>query len=90
MPLSGFVTDIYLPSFPAMANSLASLFAQNLYIMIGFAFFIHIISGVLFTSFFTSSMLFFPQHTGTAGGALLTWIIIHMWRRQDTHLKKKI
>lgn len=120
--------------FPALFQAILiiifimiSLVAQNLYIMISFAFLIHIISGILFTSFFTSSMLFFPQHAGTAGGlmgglvyiitslstfvialsgqvttqfglawrylifaALLTWIIIRMWRRQDTHLKKKI
>lgn len=50
---------------------------QNIYVMVGFAFVIHIISGVLFTSFFTSSMLFFPANAGTAGGLMggLVYII---------------
>ncbi|WP_343565361.1 MFS transporter [Sphingobacterium sp.] len=46
------------------------MYWQNLYILVGFAFFIHTISGVLFTSFFTNSMLFFPKHAGTAGGLM--------------------
>lgn len=49
---------------------LIGMYWQNLYILVGFAFFIHTISGVLFTSFFTNSMLFFPKHAGTAGGLM--------------------
>lgn len=53
------------------------VFYQSIYIMVGFAFLIHIISGILFTSFFTSSMLFFPTNAGTAGGLMggLVYII---------------
>lgn len=42
----------------------------NLTLLIGFAFFIHICSGILFTSFFTTSMLYFPKNAGTAGGLM--------------------
>lgn len=54
-----------------------SYFAQSLYITIPFAFFIHICSGILFTSFFTTSMLYFPKNAGTAGGLMggLVYII---------------
>ncbi|MGG5207940.1 Bcr/CflA family efflux MFS transporter [Chryseobacterium sp. MIQD13] len=47
-----------------------SFYAESLFIMIPFAFFIHICSGVLFTSFFTTSMLYFPKNAGTAGGLM--------------------
>ncbi|OCA74244.1 MFS transporter [Chryseobacterium arthrosphaerae] len=47
-----------------------SYFAESLFIMIPFAFFIHICSGILFTSFFTTSMLYFPKNAGTAGGLM--------------------
>ncbi|WP_261512504.1 MFS transporter [Chryseobacterium paludis] len=55
----------------------ASYFTESLYIMIPFAFFIHICSGILFTSFFTTSMLYFPKNAGTAGGLMggLVYII---------------
>lgn len=54
-----------------------SYFAESLYITIPFAFFIHICSGILFTSFFTTSMLYFPKNAGTAGGLMggLVYII---------------
>lgn len=54
-----------------------SYFAQSLFITIPFAFFIHICSGILFTSFFTTSMLYFPKNAGTAGGLMggLVYII---------------
>lgn len=54
-----------------------SYFSESLYIMIPFAFFIHICSGILFTSFFTTSMLYFPKNAGTAGGLMggLVYII---------------
>lgn len=47
-----------------------SRYYANLMLLIGFAFFIHICSGILFTSFFTSSMLYFPKNAGTAGGLM--------------------
>lgn len=47
-----------------------SFFVESLFIMIPFAFFIHICSGILFTSFFTTSMLYFPKNAGTAGGLM--------------------
>lgn len=47
-----------------------SFYAESLFIMIPFAFFIHICSGILFTSFFTTSMLYFPKNAGTAGGLM--------------------
>lgn len=49
---------------------ITSYFAESLFIMIPFAFFIHICSGILFTSFFTTSMLYFPNNAGTAGGLM--------------------
>ncbi|REC61492.1 MFS transporter [Chryseobacterium pennae] len=49
---------------------ITSYFFESLYIMIPFAFFIHICSGILFTSFFTTSMLYFPKNAGTAGGLM--------------------
>lgn len=54
-----------------------SMFYESIFVMVGFAFLIHIISGVLFTTFFTSSMLFFPTNAGTAGGLMggLVYII---------------
>lgn len=47
-----------------------SYFVQNLFLLVAFAFFIHICSGILFTSFFTSSMLTFPKNAGIAGGLM--------------------
>jgi len=47
-----------------------SRYYANLMLLIGFAFFIHICSGILFTSFFTSSMLYFPKNAGMAGGLM--------------------
>lgn len=54
-----------------------SYFSESLFIMVAFAFFIHICSGILFTSFFTTSMLSFPKNAGTAGGLMggLVYII---------------
>ncbi|WP_061085420.1 MFS transporter [Chryseobacterium indologenes] len=49
---------------------ITSSFVENLFIMVPFAFFIHICSGILFTSFFSSSMLYFPKNAGTAGGLM--------------------
>lgn len=53
------------------------VFFQNLFILIFFAFFIHICSGILFTSFFTTNMMAFPKNAGVAGGLMggMTYII---------------
>ena len=70
----GFVPRVIAPALLQVSFIIAlmavGMFQQNLYIMVGFAFLIHTISGVLFTSFFTNSMLFFPKHAGTAGGLM--------------------
>ncbi|WP_409515942.1 MFS transporter [Chishuiella sp.] len=52
-------------------------FFQNLFVLISFAFFIHICSGILFTSFFTSNMMTFPKNAGIAGGLMggMTYVI---------------
>jgi len=47
-----------------------SYFYQSLLVLISFAFVIHICSGILFTSFFTSNMLTFPKNAGIAGGLM--------------------
>ncbi|MFI2743734.1 MFS transporter [Zhouia sp. PK063] len=43
---------------------------DNLYILLAFAFIIHICSGFLFTNYFTNNMLFFPGNAGIAGGLM--------------------
>lgn len=43
---------------------------ENLYVLMLFAFIIHICSGFLYTIFFTNSMLYFPNNAGIAGGLL--------------------
>lgn len=52
------------------AMLITSYFSENLFSMIAFAFIVHICSGILFTSFFTTSMLHFPKHAATAGGLM--------------------
>lgn len=47
-----------------------SFWYENLYILISFAFVVHICSGFLYTIFFTNSMLYFPNNAGIAGGLL--------------------
>ncbi|WP_104384353.1 MFS transporter [Sphingobacterium sp. HMA12] len=64
------IAPVFLQASLVVALMLVGIFQQNLYIMVGFAFLIHTISGVLFTSFFTTSMLFFPKYAGTAGGLM--------------------
>ena len=64
------IAPVLLQASLIIALMMVGIFQQNLYIMLGFAFFIHTISCVLFTSFFTTSMLFFPKHAGTAGGLM--------------------
>lgn len=55
----------------------AGFFIQNLFILLFFTFFIHICSGILFTSFFTTNMMAFPKNAGVAGGLMggMTYII---------------
>ncbi|MEH6407911.1 MAG: MFS transporter [Leeuwenhoekiella sp.] len=43
---------------------------DNLVLLIGFAFIIHICSGFVFTNYFTQNMLFFPGNAGIAGGLM--------------------
>jgi len=43
---------------------------DQLWVLIVFAFFIHIASGFLFTNFFTHNLLFFPKNAGIAGGLM--------------------
>lgn len=56
---------------------ITGFFVQNLFVLLFFAFFIHICSGILFTSFFTSNMMAFPKNAGVAGGLMggMTYII---------------
>lgn len=55
----------------------ASYYIENLYLLMVGLFFIHICSGTLFNNFFTSTMLSFPNNSGTAGGLMggLTYVI---------------
>ncbi|MAZ26527.1 MAG: MFS transporter [Cytophagaceae bacterium] len=43
---------------------------DNLVLLVGLAFLIHICSGFIFTNFFTHNMLFFPNNAGIAGGLM--------------------
>jgi len=54
-----------------------SYYIENLYLLMFGLFFIHICSGTLFNNFFTSTMLSFPNNSGTAGGLMggLTYVI---------------
>ncbi|MTG97276.1 MFS transporter [Myroides albus] len=47
-----------------------SYFLENIWVMMPFLFLIHICSGTLFNNFFTSTMLTFPENSGTAGGLM--------------------
>ncbi|WP_326983943.1 MFS transporter [Chryseobacterium sp. MYb264] len=68
---------VILQSLLITALLITSYFTESLFILIPFAFIIHICSGVLYTSFFTTSMLHFPKNAGTAGGFMggLVYII---------------
>ncbi|MHC5308930.1 MFS transporter [Myroides sp. LJL116] len=46
------------------------IWQQNLILLISFAFIIHAASSMLFTSFFSTTMLFFPKNAGLAGGLM--------------------
>jgi len=76
-----FASRTYKPIFVQLlmivAMMIYSFYNENLYSMIGFAFIIHICSGILFTTFFTTSMLYFPKNAGLAGGLMggLVYII---------------
>lgn len=49
---------------------LIGIWQQNLILLISFAFIIHAASSMLFTSFFSTTMLFFPKNAGLAGGLM--------------------
>ncbi|WP_370176181.1 MFS transporter [Leeuwenhoekiella palythoae] len=53
---------------------------DNLVLLVGFAFIVHICSGFLFTNYFTQNMVFFPGNAGIAGGLMggLLYIITSM------------
>ena len=53
---------------------------DNLVLLVGFAFIVHICSGFLFTNYFTQNMMFFPGNAGIAGGLMggLLYIITSM------------
>ncbi|WP_158962754.1 MFS transporter [Myroides fluvii] len=55
----------------------ASYYVENLYLLMFGLFLIHICSGTVFNNFFTSTMLYFPNNSGTAGGLMggLTYVI---------------
>lgn len=41
-----------------------------LYVLIAFAFLIHICSGFIFTNYFTNNMIYYPSNAGIAGGLI--------------------
>ena len=43
---------------------------DQLYLLIAFAFLIHIVSGFIFTNYFTQNMIYFPSNAGIAGGLI--------------------
>lgn len=49
---------------------LTGAYFDNLFLLIAFAFIIHICSGLIFTIFFTENMLFYPKNSGIAGGLM--------------------
>ena len=49
---------------------ITTIWIENLPLLIGFLFLIHICSGTLFNNFFTTTMLQFPNNAGTAGGLM--------------------
>lgn len=68
---------VVIQLFLIVALILIGFFVQNLFVLMAFAFFIHICSGILFTSFFTSNMMKFPRNAGIAGGLMggMTYVI---------------
>ncbi|MCL6217677.1 MFS transporter [Zunongwangia pacifica] len=43
---------------------------DQLYLLVAFAFLIHIVSGFIFTNYFTQNMIYFPSNAGIAGGLI--------------------
>jgi len=68
---------IYIQLALAVGLLTVSYFVQNLYLLMAGLFLIHICSGTLFNNFFTSTMLYFPNNSGIAGGLMggLTYVI---------------
>lgn len=68
---------IYIQLVLSLVLLATSYYIDNLYLLMIGLFFIHICSGTLFNNFFTSTMLAFPNNSGTAGGLMggLTYVI---------------
>lgn len=68
---------IYMQLALVLALLGVSYYIENLYLLMVGLFFIHICSGTLFNNFFTTTMLSFPNNSGTAGGLMggLTYVI---------------
>lgn len=49
---------------------IAAVQLDQLYLLVGFAFLIHIVSGFIFTNYFTQNMIYFPSNAGIAGGLI--------------------
>lgn len=49
---------------------LLSFYIDNFYLFLAFCFVVHVCSGLLYTIYFTESMLLFPKNAGIAGGLL--------------------
>ncbi|MDN3593311.1 MFS transporter [Zunongwangia endophytica] len=63
--ISAFAQIVLLLVFIAAATQL-----DHLYLLIAFAFVIHIVSGFIFTNYFTQNMIYFPSNAGIAGGLI--------------------
>ena len=46
------------------------IYFDTLYLLIAFAFLIHICSGFIFTNYFTNNMIYYPSNAGIAGGLI--------------------
>lgn len=65
LKVSAFTQIILLVLFVIAAAQL-----DQLYLLIIFAFLIHIVSGFIFTNYFTQNMIYFPSNAGIAGGLI--------------------
>ena len=63
--ISTFIQVVLLILFVIVAMQL-----DQLYLLVGFAFIIHIVSGFIFTNYFTQNMIYFPSNAGIAGGLI--------------------
>ena len=65
LKVSAFIQIALLVLFVMAAAQL-----DQLYLLIIFAFLIHIVSGFIFTNYFTQNMIYFPSNAGIAGGLI--------------------